>query len=193
MALLRDTLTGIISAFNRAHLLRELSLTVASFNGKAEFRLADHLPAGAHSVVVSSVSVSNDNADLRWHIASGYLHASLSSKGRHYSPQPWDALARPVTLSVVAAYVPPPLDVPDLDLDGLHHFGVSLPAELEHVVNHGMGKTRFIERITDNEGRAQFASVEALDANHVRVTLVEALPVRLDMIFMPDNAGLGAS
>ncbi|MGP9633807.1 hypothetical protein ACT3R7_12140 [Halomonas sp. AOP43-A1-21] len=192
MTLLRDTLTGIIGAFNRAHLLRELSLTVESYDGKAIFNLADHLPAGAHSVIVSSVSLSDDGADLRWHIVDGRLHAALTSKGRHYAPQPWDALARPVTISVVVAYVPPPLDVPDLDLDGLHHFGVSLPAGLEHVVEHGMGRTCFIERVTDSEGRAQFASVEALDANHVRVTLAEALAVRLDIIFMPDNAGQGA-
>lgn len=193
MTLLRDTLTGIIGAFNRAHLLRELSLTINSVNGQAAFLLSDALPVGASGVVVSSLAVSHDAVDARWHTADGYLHVSLTSKGRHYTPQPWDALNSPVTLAVVAAFMPPPLDVPDLDADGLNHFGIDLPADVEHVVEHGMGKARFIERITDTEGRAQFASVEALDANRVRVTLVEPLPIRLDMIFMPDSPGQGAS
>jgi hypothetical protein len=191
MTLLSDTLNGIIGAFNRAHLLRELSLTVASYSGKATFTLADYLPAGAHSVVVSSASPGNDDADLRWQVRDGRLEVALTSKGRHYAPQSWDALAKPVVLSVVVAFAPPPLDVPNLETDGLSHFGVNLPADVEHIVTHGMGKTRFIERITDTDGRAQFASVEALDANRVRVTLAEALAVRLDMIFMPDNAGQG--
>lgn len=192
MTLLSDTLNGIIGAFNSAHLLRELSLTVTTPSGKAVFDLADYLPTGAHSVVVSSATPGNDNTDLRWHVDEGKLHVSLTSRGRHYAPQPWDALTQPVKLAIVVAYVPPPLDVPNLELDGLSHFGTDLPADFEHVVTHGMGKTRFIERITDTDGRAQFASVEALDANRVRVTLAEALAVRLDMIFMPDNAGKGA-
>lgn len=191
MTLLRDTLTGIIGAFNSAHLLREWSLTVESPDGQASFPLYADLPAGASRVVVSSLSVSHDDVAARWRVEGDYLHVSLVSRGRHFTPQPWDALAQPVTLSIVVAFQPPALDVPDLDTDGLSHYGVTLPADVEHVVEHGMGKTRFIERITDTQGRAQFASVEALDANRVRVVLAEAMPVRLDMIFMPDDTGEG--
>lgn len=191
MTLLRDTLTGIIGAFNSAQQLQTVPLTVSTYDGRASFDLVDHLPAGAHSIVVSSVSPRSSDIDVEWHLDAGRLNVVLRSKGRHYASQPLDTLARPATLDAVLAFVPAPLDVPDLDLDGLHHFGVSLPARLEHVVEHGMGKTRFIERITDAQGRAQFAAVEAVDANRVRVMLAEALPVRLDMIFLPVSTGSG--
>ena len=191
MTLLRDTLTGIIGAFNSAHTLRAVAFVVKHHEGRASIDLAAYLPEGAHSIVVSSLAPRNDSVGLRWHLDGLQLNIALTTSGRHYTPQPWDALAEPVTLDAVIAYVPPPLDVPDLNLDGLHHFSVELPAGVEHVITHGMGKTRFIERITDTAGRAQFASVEALDANRVRVSLVEALPVRLDMIFMPDKPGSG--
>lgn len=192
MTLLRDTLTGIIGAFNSAHTLRAVALVVKHHEGRASFDLAAYLPEGAHSIVVSSLAPRNDSVGLRWHLDGLQLSVALTTSGRHYTPQPWDALADPVTLDAVIAYVPAPLDVPDLDLDGLHHYAIELPASIEHVVTHNMGKTRFIDRITDADGRAQFASVEALDANRVRVTLAEAIPVRLDMIFMPDETGSGA-
>ena len=192
MTLLRDTLTGIIGAFNSAHTLHAVAFVVKHHEGRASFELADYLPEGAHSIIVSSLAPRNDAVTLKWSLDGSELRVALTSSGRHYTPQPWDALETPVTLDAVIAYVPAPLDVPDLDLDGLHHYAVDLPAGTEHVVAHNMGKTRFIERITDADGRAQFASVEAMDTNRVRVLLAEALPVRLDMIFMPDSSGEGA-
>lgn len=185
MTLLRDTLTGIVQAFNRTHALRLVTHTVSDREGRASIDLSDVLPEGASDVLVSSLATDREQVDPRWHLDGRVVRLQLYSRGVHYLPTRWDALAQPVEVSLVAGYLPPALDVPNLDLDGLEHFGIDLPAALEHEVAHGMGRTRFIERITDAEGRAQFASVEAIDADHVRVTLAEAIAVRLDMIFMP--------
>lgn len=195
MTPLQQTLNTIVEAFNGAQSLRTVPAVIRASDGKASIELADYLPKSAHSLVVSSATPHRMDADAHWRLAGTRLDVELLSSGIHFTPQPWDASATPVTLDVAVAFSRPPIsvpDAPDLEASGLTHFGIDLPAQQQHVVMHGKGSTHFIERMTDADGITQFASVEALDADRVRVTLAEAMPARLDLIFMPDDAGPGA-
>lgn len=195
MTPLQKTLAAIVSALNATQQVRTVDADVDSADGTASVDLAALLPDGARGIVVSSVTPDRDTVAAHWSRDGGVLSVQIVSNGVHFTPQPWDASASPVRLHVGLAFTPSPIsvpDAPDLSSSGLAHFGTDLPGKMEHVVTHNMGRTRFVERMVDTEGRAHFASVEALNSNQVAVMLAEAVPVRLDLIFMPDDTGQGA-
>lgn len=190
---LRETLTGIVDSLNRTRETRTVVKRVESSDGYTIIHLPSLLPADSRSYSVASVETDRGDVVPHWRQAGDSVEVELHSRGVHFRPQPWDALSKPVELTLVVGFKTAAMSVSE-DLGGeegsgslLAYFGIDLEAGTEHVVTHGKGSRRFVERIVDTGGRAQFASVEALDGDRVRVRLTDAIPVRLDLIFMPDG------
>lgn len=180
-------LTSLVDAINQAPVTVTIKRTVSSPVGVAAIALADLAPSQARSIQVSHVKAGSPSVGVSWQVEDDALHLELRSQGVHFTPQPWDALRDPVEVTIAASYLRPAISAeqaPDI-----RPYSTVLPAGLEHIVKHDMASTRFIERVVSLDGSQQFAMIDAIDGNQLRVTLTEAIPVRLDVVFLPEPEG----
>jgi len=177
----------LLEALNRTPVTAVVRHTIDTLTGTDTVPIGDLAPAGSRELAIVQAATGRHDVTLDCSLAPDHLALALYSRGIHFTPQPWDALADPVETTITVSYLRPALST-DASAD-LRHYSVTLPAGLEHVVVHGMGSEKFVERVTSLAGDPQFAAVEAMDADRLRVTLTEAIPVRLDAVFLPDLEG----
>lgn len=173
---------GIEQIVERLNLTRVFRIVDVELN--ADGRKTILLPA--EDSIVIGFEADRHEASVKWQVSGQSLDVAVKTQGMHFLPQPWPH-DEPINLKITLAVIPEKIITPS-NIGNTLSFSVQLPAGLEHVVQHNMGSTKFVESVVSiDSGEKQFALVQVIDDDNFRLTLTEPMAVQLSAIFVKEE------
>lgn len=173
---------GIEQIVERLNLTRVFRIVDVELN--TDGRKTILLPA--EDSIVIGFEADRHEASVKWQASGQSLDVVVKTQGMHFLPQPWPH-EEPLNLKIILAVMPEKIIAPS-NIGNALSFSVQLPAGLEHVVQHNMGSTKFVESVVSiDSGEKQFALVQAIDDDNFRLTLTEPMAVQLSAIFVKEE------
>lgn len=173
---------GIEQIVERLNLTRVFRIMDVELN--ADGRKTILMPA--EDTVVVGFDSDRHEASVKWQASGQSLEIEVKTQGMHFLPQPWPH-DEPINLKIILAVMPERIIAPS-NIGNAVSFSVQLPVGMEHVVQHNMGSTKFVESVVSIDGgEKQFALVQAIDDDNLRLTLTEPMAVQLSAIFVKEE------
>lgn len=171
---------GIEQIVERLNLTRVFRIVDVELNADGRKKIL--LPS--EDSIVIGFEADRHEASVKWQVNGQSLDVAVKTQGMHFLPQPWPH-DEPINLKIILAVMPEKIIAPS---NIGNAFSIQLPAGLEHVVQHNMGSTKFVESVVSiDSGEKQFALVQAIDDDNFRLTLTEPMAVQLSAIFVKEE------